>query len=254
MNNRIRQIATDLAENITTPYANEAIETESAVETFGIMLNFAELNPILQIVAEALRKNELMVMIAQDRDLSKVTFDRLSGKVSSYEDKTIYIAGRQSEDAETSKELTRASTLYAFTQFVAQQVFKNDCKPYAAGNDVNQKRFAVICERLMLVPPLDMRLTWGVSGDKDGLEKGLLPSLVRLIWMDRSSYQLQRDFPELMEYFQYTFLPACELYLNKLNNSANAMLSSSRSSLWHRLHMVPEHKEPEKTANSSPSP
>jgi len=223
MNNRIKQTAQTIADNISAASSKDCVDEKAAAETFVAMLQFAELNPLLEITAHGLRAdfdddNHLLIMVdPKYATVQELSLGSHNGPVH-YATNKIYVAGRQSEDVEERKEMTRGSTLYGISQYVAEQVFQNAGLPYTKESVDNKARFQAICGRLYLDKDRlgDNRLTKELSSSLLDWQAQLIAKVTQFIWLDKTTYHVHKQFPELMEYYQEVFLPACKVHLQKL--------------------------------------
>lgn len=112
---------------------------------------------------------------------------------------------------------------HELTHFVAYEVFNNRCLPYIATDTANESLFAdivskvrgqnVSCSNARVKEIIGMGLTYDTHQE-------LIVRIPQLIAEGHSPEFLRTQFPELMGYYEGTFLPAVGTYAGKLQNRA----------------------------------
>ena len=205
--------------------ARTTYDHEMAEQTFMTMLKIPELKPVLEIAAKLgkydfhfAQNNRLMIMMdPYHNDIENMCFGLRTGLIG-YRDNVIYIAiGQESKDLEESKEIVRGRLLYAITQYVMNKVFNNQYQPFRHDDIVNQKQYADACKSI-LGERKNNKLADDVFGKIDQkFQTHMIAQIPVLTWYDRGTQGVEKQYPELLAYYQNTVLPACKHYSQELD-------------------------------------
>ncbi|KTD49520.1 hypothetical protein Lrub_0619 [Legionella rubrilucens] len=194
-----KNIAIELAENISTGCVQTALDTKSMEHTFLKMLEREESAILIKIAHHFTKIDQLTIAIDPTSD----TVERLSLGQSQdtllYQKGTLYIAGQHDGDMEKNRIITQGFFLHGIILFIADVVFNNDFSSLKGLEECQSE---------------------GVDEPDQ-----FLSNAAQLIWTGKSA----DCSPKIIGFYQNQFIPACEEHLKRLKNQSPINKTESTS-------------------------
>jgi len=151
---------------------------------------------------------------------------------------TIHIGGKTDGNRKILD--VTGTLLHEITHFIAHEVFRNHCKPYARNDQAHQSAFTKISnilEKRYQTLPLVIQKAFGSGYTRNQIHEELIVRVVQAYYT-LGSDRVEESVPELWNYYKNVFLPAVEKHVTKLKNR---MLSDWSPELFksvknHRFH------------------
>lgn len=192
-----RQIAETMTCRIipSGPYRHDHIDSEKHL--LGL-LEIRDLYEILSIIIDL----EVWVHYSISENLRNLTLGMLDEGLVAHHDKTIYIAMGE-KGSENERRL-----FYGLTLYVIHVVFNNHGKPCYSGNVASETRLYNIYQSIM---QKHSESDWIAPLSKDPLlaMSQFLANMIGFIKDKDSINRLHAKYPEIMEYYENIFMPAC---------------------------------------------
>jgi len=140
---------------------------------------------------------------------------------SELDQNTLYLGGKRN-----SLEEMRGTFIHELTHFIAKEVFKNNCRPYASNDLINTQTFTKITDNLRAKKNnLDPILQAAFSGhyeQNDKVQNELIVRVGQMIVMYPTdwAHRLESQAPELWNYYKDVFLDAVIKHTTKLQDRA----------------------------------
>ncbi len=171
-----------------------------------------------------------------------VTSDAQTNGRCSYEDGRIFMAAKLSTDD------LLGNMAHEFTHLAMYILYKNNCKPYAASDVMNQDKYkdiVGICDRLDH-SSMNVIITRAFTAykDKNALEAELIvriPHILAKYGEEAGMAIIKTQIADLLIYYEQTVLLACNIFVNKsknLNADGSALesrTSNNQYSFWRGL-------------------
>ncbi|MDX1838203.1 hypothetical protein DIZ81_10685 [Legionella taurinensis] len=185
-----KNIAIELAKNISTGCVKAAIDSKSMEQTFLKMLDRVESAILIKIAHHFTKTDQLTIAIDPTSD----TVERLSLGTSKdmtlYQKGTLYIAGNHSDDIEKNRVITQGFFLHGIVLFIADVVFDNDFSSLKGLEE---------CQSEGVDEPAQF-----------------LSNAVQLLWTGNGDH----CNPKIIAFYQNQFIPACEARLKQLQHQS----------------------------------
>ncbi len=203
------------------------------------LLRIPEIVPVFEIVALATQgRHEIGAMVNGKKEKLRITIDFTSEVVENitlgdvnnawgvYYNRAnlpnrnrLYVGGKRQDNE------TQGTLAHELTHFVAEEVYKNNCRPYCAYDKVNKERFTAICDELI---SRKHTLHWALSSAflenylrNDQCHSELIvkiPQILAAYGTENGLKILNEQAPRLLQYYREIFQPDCLRHINSLRS------------------------------------
>lgn len=233
INMQFQRSLTTILADVTTPTGDVRYNRTDLESVYNDLMAIPDLLPILEIaklaalalhdfakMQDPTRVSGLKIRIDHHNEtLESMTLNTCRGAVGVHFTgiNSIYVAGIR-----TSPILVRGTLIHELTHFVANEVYKNNCKPYSVDNHAAQQLFENITNdigRRIIGAAVHEKFRQLVTYERLYWPRELIVRAAQIITeqgQQQGVMTLQQQAPELLNYFQNNFLQDCRKHIEKL--------------------------------------